>query len=65
MIRVADVPPSSPLEQRLDLGASLRRRARTPPQPASASPAEVDRRLDDALAMTFPASDPVAISSGS
>jgi hypothetical protein len=34
----------------------------TPPAPALASPADVEARLDDALRMTFPASDPIAVS---
>jgi hypothetical protein len=65
MILDPDLSPSSSLEHKLDLGASLRRRAKTSPPPASSAPAEEDRRLDEALAMTFPASDPVAISCGS
>jgi hypothetical protein len=34
----------------------------TPPAPALTSPADVEARLDEALQMTFPASDPVAVS---
>jgi hypothetical protein len=65
LIPDADPPPSSTPAPNADVGASLRRGAKTPAPPASASPAELDRRLDDALAMTFPASDPIAISSRS
>ena len=34
----------------------------TPPAPASTSPADVEAQLDDALQMTFPASDPISVS---
>jgi hypothetical protein len=34
----------------------------TPPAPASISPAHVETLLDEALQLTFPASDPIAVS---
>jgi hypothetical protein len=42
--------------------AATAARDATPPEPASTSPAEVDARLDEALQLTFPASDPIAVS---
>ena len=37
----------------------------TPPAAASTSPADAEARLDEALEMTFPASDPIAVSAQS
>jgi len=34
----------------------------TPPAPALTSPGEIEARLDEALQMTFPASDPISVS---
>ncbi len=36
-----------------------------PPVPSEPPPSELDERLDEALAETFPASDPIAVSAAS
>jgi hypothetical protein len=48
-----------PLEVAVPVAAE---RDATPPAPASTSPAHVETLLDEALQLTFPASDPIAVS---